>query len=76
MQTRAHNRRVWRDWNGSNEYFSTEPTKGRQVISWHPSLGHYALWHFLDGITGPRFYKGTFDSFRAAAEAADLEPIE
>lgn len=71
MQTRAHNRRIWRDWLGTNDYWSTEPSRERQVISWHPRNDTFALWTFKDGATGPRYLQGKFDSFREAAEAAD-----
>ena len=78
MQTRAHNRRIWRDWAGTNDYWSTEPTRERQVISWHKRNDTFALWHFESGASGPRYLQGKFDSFRAAAEAAhqQMEPFD
>jgi|TARA_R110000851_G_C12701482_1_gene526189 hypothetical protein len=71
MQTLAHNRRIWRDWAGTNDFWSTEPTRERQVISWHKRNHTFALWHFESGATGPRYLQGKFDSFKEAAEAAD-----
>ena len=60
MQTLAHNRRIWRDWAGTNDFWSTDKRNHT-----------FALWHFESGATGPRYLQGKFGSFKEAAEAAD-----